>query len=240
MPTSKPEPKISRAKTFEAVLERTADRLRWVIARIPFDAAKVLGKRGQMKVRGEINGFALSGTLFPDGQGHHFLIVNKKLLSGGKTAAGLTAKFLLQPDTSPRPAPPPAKELLHELGQSKRLLKYYESLNPSRRIEIAKWIAQCKSSEARKRRSQQIAERLIETMEAERELPPIMQVAFRQNPKAREKWERMSPSHRRAHLFGIFYYRTPEGRANRVQKCVQEMLEEVEKTAVRRTDRSKI
>ena len=240
MPTSKPEPKISRAKTFEAVLERTADRLRWVIARIPFDAAKVWGKRGQMKVRGEINGFALSGTLFPDGQGHHFLIVNKKLLSGGKTAAGLTAKFLLQPDTSPRPAPPPAKELLHELGQSKRLLKYYESLNPSRRIEIAKWIAQCKSSEARKRRSQQIAERLIETMEAERELPPIMQVAFRQNPKAREKWERMSPSHRRAHLFGIFYYRTPEGRANRVQKCVQEMLERVEKTAVRRTDRSKI
>jgi hypothetical protein len=240
MPTSKPEPKISRAKTFEAVLERTADRLRWVIAPIPFDAAKVWGKRGQMKVRGEINGFALSGTLFPDGQGHHFLIVNKKLLSGGKTAAGLTAKFLLQPDTSPRPAPPPAKELLHELGQSKRLLKYYESLNPSRRIEIAKWIAQCKSSEARKRRSQQIAERLIETMEAERELPPIMQVAFRQNPKAREKWERMSPSHRRAHLFGIFYYRTPEGRANRVQKCVQEMLERVEKTAVRRTDRSKI
>jgi hypothetical protein len=240
MPTSKPEPKISRAKTFEAVLERTADRLRWVIARIPCDAAKFWDKRGQMKVRGEINGFALSGTLFPDGQGHHFLIVNKKLLSGGKTAAGLTAKFLLQPDTSPRPAPPPAKELLHELGQSKRLLKYYESLNPSRRIEIAKWIAQCKSSEARKRRSQQIAERLIETMEAERELPPIMQVAFRQNPKAREKWERMSPSHRRAHLFGIFYYRTPEGRANRVQKCVQEMLERVEKTAVRRTDRSKI
>jgi hypothetical protein len=240
MPTSKPEPKISRAKTFEAVLERTADRLRWVIARSPCDAAKFWDKRGQMKVRGEINGFALSGTLFPDGQGHHFLIVNKKLLSGGKTAAGLTAKFLLQPDTSPRPAPPPAKELLHELGQSKRLLKYYESLNPSRRIEIAKWIAQCKSSEARKRRSQQIAERLIETMEAERELPPIMQVAFRQNPKAREKWERMSPSHRRAHLFGIFYYRTPEGRANRVQKCVQEMLEEVEKTAVRRTDRSKI
>ena len=240
MPAPKTATKPLKAKTFEAVLERTADRLRWVIARIPFDAAKVWGKRGQMKVRGEINGFALSGTLFPDGQGHHFLIVNKKLLSGGKTAAGLTAKFLLQPDTSPRPAPPPAKELLHELGQSKRLLKYYESLNPSRRIEIAKWIAQCKSSEARKRRSQQIAERLIETMEAERELPPIMQVAFRQNPKAREKWERMSPSHRRAHLFGIFYYRTPEGRANRVQKCVQEMLEEVEKTAVRRTDRSKI
>ncbi len=123
MPTSKPEPKISQAKTFEAVLERTADRLRWVIARIPFDAAKIWGKRGQMKVQGEINGFALSGTLFPDGQGHHFLIVNKKLLSGGKTAAGLTAKFRLQPDTTPRITVSPPAELLRELGQSKRLLE---------------------------------------------------------------------------------------------------------------------
>ncbi len=79
----------------------------------------------------------------------------------------------------------------------------------------------------------------METMEAERELPPMMQMAFRQNPKASEEWDRMSPSHRRAHLFRIFITGTPEGRANRVQKCVQEMLERAEKTAVRRTDRIK-
>src|SRR5579859_3562825 len=218
------------SKSFTAVLERTADRLRWVIARIPFDAAKIWGKRGQMKVQGEINGFAFGATLFPDGQGGHFLIVNKKMLGGGKTAAGLTAKFRLQPDTTPRVTVSPPTELLRELGQSKRLLKFFESLSPSRRHEIAKWIAQCKTSVARTRRSEQIAERLMETMEAERELPPIMQLAFRQNPRAAEQWQRMSPSHRRAHLFSIFYYRTPEGRANRVQKCVEEMLQRAGKT----------
>jgi uncharacterized protein YdeI (YjbR/CyaY-like superfamily) len=211
-------------KTFEAVLERTPDRLRWVIARLPIDAAKIWGKHGQLRIKGEINGFAFSGTLFPAGDGTHFLIVNKKLLAGGKTAAGLTAKFRLQPDTTPRPAPPPAKELLRELGQSKRLLKFFESLNPSRRNEIAKWIAQCKTQDARTRRSQQIAERLMETMEAERELPPIMQLAFRQNPRAGEQWERMSRSHRRAHLFRIFYYREPEARARRLAKTINEML----------------
>jgi uncharacterized protein YdeI (YjbR/CyaY-like superfamily) len=229
MPASKPETKLIQAKTFEAVLERTADRLRWVIARIPFDAAKLWGRRGQMKVQGEINGFTFTATLFPDGQGGHFLIVNKKMLGGGKTAAGLTAKFRLQPDTTPRITVSPPAELLRELGQSKRLLKFFESLSPSRRHEIAKWIAQCKTSGARKRRSEQIAERLMETMEAERALPPIMQLAFRQNPRACEQWNQMSPSHRRAHLFSIFHYRTPEGRANRVQKCVEEMLERVEK-----------
>jgi uncharacterized protein YdeI (YjbR/CyaY-like superfamily) len=219
MPAAKPA-----VKTFDVVLERTPDRLRWVIARLPFDAAKLWGKRGQLRIKGDINGFAFSGTLFPVGDGTHFLIVNKKLLSGGKTAAGLMAKFRLQPDTTPRPAAPAAKELLHELGQSKRLLKFYESLNPSRRREIAKWVAECKTPDARQRRSRQIAERLMETMEAERELPPIMQLAFRQNPRVAEQWERMSPSHRRAHLFSIFHYREPEARMRRLAKVIEEML----------------
>lgn len=218
-----PEAKLA-PKTFEAVLERTADRLRWVIARIPIDLAKIWGKRGQIKVQGEINGFAFSTTLFPTGDGRHFLLVNKKMLSGAKAAPGLTVKFRLRPDTTPRITVSSPAELLRELGQSKRLLKFYESLNPSRRREIAKWVAECKSQDARKRRSLQIAERLMETIEAERELPPIMQLAFRQNPRAAEQWQRMSPSHRRAHLFAIFYYRTPEARARQVAKAIEEML----------------
>jgi uncharacterized protein YdeI (YjbR/CyaY-like superfamily) len=218
-----PEAKLA-PKTFEAVLERTANRLGWVIARIPFDAAKVWGKRGQLRIQGEINGFAFSTTLFPTGEGRHFLLVNKKMLSGGKTAPGLTAKFRLQPDTTPRPPVSAPTELLRELGESKRLLKFYESLNPSRRNDIAKWVAEPKGEESRRRRSRQIAERLMETMEAERELPPIMQLAFRQNPRAHAEWNGLSPLHRRAHLFAIFYYRTPEARANRIAKCVEDLL----------------
>jgi uncharacterized protein YdeI (YjbR/CyaY-like superfamily) len=103
-------------------------------------------------------------------------------------------------------------------------------LNPSRRNEIAKWTAASKSEETRRRRSRQIAERLMETMEAERDLPPMMQLAFRQNPRAYTEWKRMSPSHRRAHLFAIFHYRTPEARASRITKCMKEMLERAEKS----------
>ena len=84
MRASNPKTNPLKAKTFAATLERTADRLRWVIARVPFDAAKLWGKRGQIKVLGEIHGFAFSTTLFPDGQGHHFFIVNKKMLTAGK------------------------------------------------------------------------------------------------------------------------------------------------------------
>ncbi|HEV7676140.1 MAG TPA: YdeI/OmpD-associated family protein [Candidatus Angelobacter sp.] len=219
MPATKP---VSR--TFKAVLERTDNRLGWVIARIPFDAAKVWGKRGQLRIQGEINGFVFSTSLFPTGEGRHFLIVNKKMLSGGKTAPGLTAEFRLQPDTTPRPPVVAPTELLRELRGSKRLLKFHDSLTRSQRNEIARWIAESKNEDTRRRRARQMAERLMETLEAERELPPLLQVAFRQNPRAREKWEQVSQSHRRTHLLAIFYYRTPESRARRIAKCMEDLL----------------
>jgi uncharacterized protein YdeI (YjbR/CyaY-like superfamily) len=229
MPAAKPV-----AKTFQAVLQRPGDRLRWVTVRVPLDVAKTWGQRGQLRIQGEINGFSFRSALFPTRKGEHFLIVNKKMQAGGKTEPGLTAKFRLQPDTAPREEVAPPKEFLRELGQSKRLGKFYESLNPSLQREIPKWIAEARNVETRRRRSQQIAERLMETMEAERELPPIMQLAFRQNPRAHAEWNRVSKSHRGAHLLGIFHYRNPESRARRVAKCVEEHLHRAEKGSVPR------
>jgi len=63
----------------------------------------------------------------------------------------------------------------------------------------------------------------METIEAERELPPVMQLAFRQNPRACAEWNRMSPSHRRAHLLSIFHYREPEARARQLAKAIEKM-----------------
>ncbi|HZD95755.1 MAG TPA: YdeI/OmpD-associated family protein [Candidatus Sulfotelmatobacter sp.] len=232
MSASKPAAKPA-TKKFKAALERTNDRLNWVIARVPFDVAKVWGKRGHLRVQGDINGFSFSTTLFPTGKGEHFLIVNKKMQSGGKTAPGMVATLQLAPDTLPRRPAPPSSELLRELSQSKRLLKFYESVNNSWRNEIARRIAQGKHESTRVRRAQQFAEQLMETMEAERELPPMMQMVFRQNPLAREKWEGMSVNHRRRHLLSVFYYREPESRARRFAKAVDEMLGRARKS---RTD----
>jgi uncharacterized protein YdeI (YjbR/CyaY-like superfamily) len=219
MPAAKPA-----VKKFQAVLERMEGNLGWVIIRIPFDVAKLWGKRGQLRVKGDINGFEFRSALFPTGKGEHFLLVNKKMQKGGKAAPGLSARFLLQPDTAPREAATPPKELLRELSQSKRLLKFYESQTQSAKHWIAKWTAEPKSPDSRTRRAQQIAERLMETMEAEKDLPPMIEQAFRQNPRAREKWDKISPSHRRAHLMAIFYYRTPESRLRRLNKCIEELL----------------
>jgi Domain of unknown function (DUF1905)/Bacteriocin-protection, YdeI or OmpD-Associated len=220
----KPKPKPRRvAKSFTAALERMPSNLGWVIARIPLDVPKVWGTRGMLKVQGEINGFAFRTSLFPTGKGYHYLLVNKRMQAGGNAAPGDTAQFRLEPDTAERKAVVPA-ELHRALSEDRSLRRWYGKLNYSIRKWIGDWISQPKSPSARVRRSEQIAERLLATMDAERELPPILKAAFARDPRALEGWQRMSSSQRRGHLLGIFYYRTPEARDRRLAKAIGEAL----------------
>jgi uncharacterized protein YdeI (YjbR/CyaY-like superfamily) len=219
--------KVSRAKPtnsakrFEARLERLRSRLNWIIVRVPFDAAKVWGLRGQIKVRGEINGFAFRTSLFPTREGGHFLLVNKRMQKGARAFEGSMAHLEMELDREERVVTIP-QELKRILGQDRSLRRWYDELNHSTRADVAKWITEPKSSEARVRRAEQIAERLLAVMEAERELPPILEVAFARHPRARVGWDRMSAPRRRGHLFGIFYYRTPDAQARRIDKMLED------------------
>lgn len=216
------------AKTFHAVLERTGGRLNWTVIRIPFDAAKLWGKRGQLRVKGEINGFAFRSTLFPTGQGSHVLMVNKKMQAGGKAVPGAKAKFLLEPDTASREVKIP-EELQRMLRQSKALQKYFDSLSYSMRRYFAAWVSEGKQAETRRRRAEQTAERLMAALDGEREMPPVLRLALQHNPKAKAGWEMMPASHRRSHLIAIFYYQNPESRARRLAKAVEEMVRYAER-----------
>jgi uncharacterized protein YdeI (YjbR/CyaY-like superfamily) len=208
-------------KTFRATLERIQSRLGWTIIRIPFDVRKVWGTRGQLRVKGEINGFAFRTSLFPARGGGHILLVNKDMQNGGDARQGLSAQFRLEPDLEKRIAVVPA-ELKRFFQEDAYLRRWFEKLNHSTRSEIGKWIIQVKSPEARIRRAEQMAERLLAVMEAEQELPPVLRLAFARDPRAFEGWKQMSPSYRRGHLFGIFYYRTPEAQARRIEKVLQD------------------
>lgn len=195
--------------------------MKWVIVRIPFDVHRVWGSRGQLRVEGDINGFAFRTSLFPDGQGGHTLLVNKRMQAGGKVVPGMQARFRLVPDTEERIVVLPA-ELKRLLAGERVLERWYGQLSPSTRRDICRWVGEVKDPEARQRRAEQIAERLLATMEAERDLPPAIKLALARDPRAREDWERMSPSRRRGHLLGIFYYRTPEAQARRLAKALED------------------
>jgi uncharacterized protein YdeI (YjbR/CyaY-like superfamily) len=214
MPTKNPKP-----QSFRGTLEHLQSGLGWVIVRVPFDVKRTWGG-SRAKVRGEVNGATFRTSLFPQKNGSHFLLINKQLQKDAGIRAGSTAEFHLEVDTAPRLAAIP-QELERIFQQSKRLRKWFDSLSYSYRYEMSRRISLPKSAEARKRRAEQIAELLLETMEAERELPPLIKTALDQNPVAREGWNAMTPTQRRGHLMGVFYYRTPEARARRLQKAME-------------------
>ena len=221
-PRSKPQPKLVK-KSFEATLERMQSNLGWIIVWIPFSVHKTWGSRGNFRIKGEINGFPFRTSLFPTRKGIHFLLVNKKMQAGANVSAGNTADFLLEPDFAERVIPTPP-ELQRLLAQTKPLLRWFDALSYSYRKWFADSVNQPKSPAARARRAEQLAEQLLSAMEAERELPPALKLAFTRDPRALEGWNLMSPLQRRGQLMAIFYYRSPDARARRIDKVVESAI----------------
>jgi uncharacterized protein YdeI (YjbR/CyaY-like superfamily) len=211
---------LPKSKNFKGMLERMPGRLGWTIVRVPFDVAKLWGSRGSLRVRGEINGFDFRTSLFPTGRGTHYILINKKMQKGGAVRAGEQAAFKLEPDTKERPVVLPI-EMEKIFKQEKQLRKLYEGFNDSIRRYIANEVSSRKSPASRERRAEQVAEQLLEVMEAERDLPPLIKNAFAEDPKAFAGWKKMTPLARRRQLLAIFYYRNPDSRARRLQKVLE-------------------
>lgn len=217
------------AQRFHARLEKGARALGWTIVRVPF-APEALGKLVRLRVKGEISSphtaraFSFRTSLFPFATeqaaakpGSYYLLVSRAMQQGAGVRMGDEADFLLTADLDPRTAELP-DELAMVLDEEPCLRTWYDSLTEYMRREIGKSINAVKSDEARMRRAQQTAERLLATMEGERELPPAIAATFRQRPKALAGWQKMTPAQRRAGLMAVFHYQSPEAREKRIQK----------------------
>jgi uncharacterized protein YdeI (YjbR/CyaY-like superfamily) len=223
---------MAARQKFKAVLERDGTSLGWTIVRVPFDPTEVWPQRNRLRVKGTINGFGFRTSLFRMQKGYYFLLVNKPMQESGGVTLGSLANLVLEPDLEERPVKTPP-ELEKFLREDRALRKWHGALNPSSRKWIGDWIAQPKSAESRRKRAEQIAERMLLTMEGERVAPPILEAAFQRFPGAREAWRAMTPNQRRSQLLGVFYYQTPEGRQKRTQKAIEEALRIAEKKAAK-------
>jgi uncharacterized protein YdeI (YjbR/CyaY-like superfamily) len=228
----------SQAKTFTAVLEPAGNKLRWVIARLPFDITKVWPERKGLRVRGEIAGlgtkaalstsskppFPFRTALFPDPHGEgKVLVVNRKMQAGAGIAPGQKVRIRLEPDLEDRPAQIPP-ELAAALKQDRSLRKWFDTLSYYTRKTMGALVSQPRSAEARHQRAEKIAEWLMLAMEGERELPPILKAAFLRQPLARAGWEAMTPTQRRNHLLSIFHYQAAKSRETRTAQAVEDAL----------------
>jgi uncharacterized protein YdeI (YjbR/CyaY-like superfamily) len=214
---------MSTRQRFRSLLKPDGTNLKWVIAHVPFSPTQVWKKRNRMRVKGTINGFAFRTSLFGSEEKGYVVLVNKQMQKGAQVYAGEMAEFTLEPDLEERAASVPP-ELAKMLKQDRALERWFNALSYSYRKYMSDDVRKPKSPEARRRRAEQIAERMMLAMEGEHTLPPILQVAFRRAPLAQNGWDAMTPIQRRAQLLGIFYYQSPEARERRAQKAVEEAL----------------
>jgi uncharacterized protein YdeI (YjbR/CyaY-like superfamily) len=218
------------AKKFSARLRHLDEiNLGWKVVDVPFDVKKFFGSAGRVAVRGTANGFPFRTSLFPKADCPHFLMLNKQVQKGaGNIQVGDKVDIVIEADEEERKIEMPAI-LKKALQEEKALLKYFKGFAYSMQKYMIDYTMEPKSDEAKKRRAESMAMRLMECMDGEEVTPPVLERHLAQNPKARLGWERMPQSHRRQHLFGIFSLQGQEARERRIKRAIEEMVKYAEK-----------
>lgn len=146
-------------KRFRVLLERHVTSEATGI-RIPFDARKVFGTRARVPVRGTINGHAFRGSIFPVGDGTHYMVVRRELREAAGVEGGQTIAVTLERDDEPRTVTPPA-DLARALKGNKAARAAWDKLSYTHRREYAEAIEGAKRPETRQRRIEKTLSQLI-------------------------------------------------------------------------------
>ena len=126
---------------------------------LPKKESAKFGVRGRVPVTGTINGYAFRSSIFPVGDGTHYMALNKAVREGAGVTAGDRVKIVMETDTAPRTVTLPA-DLKRALSKSKAARTHFDKLSYTHRKEYAQWIAAAKRPETRARRLGQVLARL--------------------------------------------------------------------------------
>lgn len=126
----------------------------WMFLKLPRQASAKLPSRSKVSVEGTINGVAFRATLEPDGEGGHWLKVDRKLGEASGAVAGETVTLEitpLSPDQEPEPKVPAdlRKALAAASTKAKQL---WSDITPIARRDWIQWVVSAKQAETRARR----------------------------------------------------------------------------------------
>jgi hypothetical protein len=140
---------------FSATLLRpaaTAKAVAWTFLTLPKEASGELPSRGMTSVEGTFNGLAFRATLEPDGQGGHWLKVDRKL----RTAAGAEAGDVVSLEIAPvaeEPEPRVPADLRKALAAAHpKARAAWSDIRPVARRDWIQWIDSAKREETRLKR----------------------------------------------------------------------------------------
>ena len=146
---------------FEATLERPDMRGAWTFVRMPFSAAEEFGVKGQVPVKGTINGVPYENFLLPQGDGVHILVIKKEIRDQAGVTAGDVAEVTLERDSAPRQVEVP-EELTAALRANPGAQEVFDKMGYSHRKAYCDHVAEAKRAETRQRRAAKCVELLLE------------------------------------------------------------------------------
>ena len=140
---------------FSATLFRpaaTAKAVSWTFLCLPKEASAKLPSRSMTSVEGAFNGFPFRATLEPDGQGSHWLKVERKLREAAGAEAGDVVTLEIAPMAEePEPkVPPELRKALAAAPEKARAV--WSDITPVARRDWIHWIVSAKQAETRARR----------------------------------------------------------------------------------------
>jgi len=138
-------------KEFKGKVERVEGVGTWIYVDIPFDVERAFGARGQVKVKGTVNGSPFRSSLMPRGDGTHFLVVNKSVRDAAKAAVGASVRVAVEPDTAPRVLELPP-DFARALAKNKAARSAWDLFSASHQKEYVGHITEAKKEETRARR----------------------------------------------------------------------------------------
>ena len=134
---------------FEARLDRIDQ---WTVLRLPENASRRLPSRGQVSVRGTINGHRFRTVLEPDGDFGHWMRVDMRQLEAAGLTPGEAATLEIEPlDDWPEPAVP--RDLQAALAAApERIQELWMEITPMARWEWVRWVNATRNPDTRRRR----------------------------------------------------------------------------------------
>jgi hypothetical protein len=168
---------------FKARLEVGGEGNAWVLLKLPFDAAAVFGSKGNIRVKGTLNGTPYETSIFPGGDGTHHMMVNKALQQSAGVKAGSTVDVTMEINTeTPRVQLP--DDFRAALRSSSKAFKTFEALSPSKKKYLVQRIGEAKKPETRRRRIEEAIRELGGTTSSRSTVPRKSSGSKSSSPRA--------------------------------------------------------
>ena len=124
------------------------------VLRLPETAGKNLPSRGQVAVRGTINGAGFQTVLEPDGNSGHWMRVDDTLQHAAGISAGDTATLDIEV-TRDWPEPGVPQDLAAALAAApQKIQDLWDEITPMARWEWVRWVNATKNPDTRRRRAE--------------------------------------------------------------------------------------